>query len=321
MRLILVLCFFSGLVFVSCQNSAEDRKKVVYINSYHDGHPSSDEIMEAVLERFPSDSFHIKSYYMDTKRNPSTDYIQDKSVALLDSILIFQPDVLIVSDDNAVKYIVEPHLDQLGMPIVFCGVNGSDDEYNLPYDQVTGMIEILPVEETILALQSYYPEMNDLLVLTENTTTSRKEKVMLDTLISNLGLKVSHRLVDDFEEWKIAFRESNGKNDVIYIVTNGAIKRWESGDAVRFIKEHIQVPVFTCEDFMMPFAVFGMTKVAREQGAWAAEKAKDILEGTSPADIPVTRNMQKKTWLNHSLARKIGFAPDTASFDAITVIR
>lgn len=61
---------------------------------------------------------------------------------------------------------------------------------------------------------------------------------------------------------------------------------------------------------MMPYAVLGRTKVAKEQGIWAAQTAKKILKGENPSDIPVIRNQQSKTWLNSKLADKIQFIPD-----------
>jgi ABC-type uncharacterized transport system substrate-binding protein len=317
---IIVLILILSHSFFKCASPQFEKKRVVYINSYHRGHPSSDEIMDAVVEHFPSDSFSLKSYYMDTKRNPSTDYVQSISAQLTDTILLFDPDILIVSDDNAVKYIVQPNMDRLSMPVVFCGVNGSDKEYELSPEKVTGMIEILPVEEAVTTLQGYYPEMSKMLVLTENTTTSRKEQLMLDTLMSDFGLSVSHKLVDDFDEWKVAFKEANENEDLIYIVTHGAIRQWDHEAAVDFVHENTKVPVFTCEDFMMPYAVFGMTKVASEQGIWAAETAKKILKGKSPGDFQVTRNQLSKGWLNRDLAEKIGFNPDSLLLNTLEII-
>ena len=306
--------FVFGMACLSCSPVKYEKKKIVYINSYHRGHPSSDEIMDAILDYFPSDSFAICSYFMDTKRNPSLEYIQNISTQLYDSIVAINPDILIVSDDNAVKYIVQPHIEVLSIPVVFCGVNGSDREYNLPHNKVTGMIEVLPVAETLTTLRPYYPSMGKLLVLNENTTTSRKEKALLDTMFTRVGVSATYALVDDFDTWKTTFKKANLLYDIIYIVTHGAIKGWDHEEAVQLIHEHIQVPVITCEDFMMPYAVFGLTKVASEQGQWAAKTAKQILGGKSPVDFPVTRNQLYTTWLNVDLAERIDFQPDTTKF-------
>ena len=228
---------------------------------------------------------------------------------------------MLISDDNAVKYLVQPHLEELDMPIVFCGVNWTDVEYDLPPDKVTGMLEILPVADMIITMRSYYPDMGNLLFLSEKTTTSRKEKQLLDTLFNRVGVEVTHELVDDFEQWKVIFEEANQKYDIIYLPTHGAIKGWDHEAAVSIIGEHIQVPVVTTEDFMMPYAVFGLTKVAKEQGIWVAHTAKKILEGSEPADFPVTRNRESSYWINTSLADKIDFVPDEELLSKSNIVK
>jgi ABC-type uncharacterized transport system substrate-binding protein len=62
---------------------------------------------------------------------------------------------------------------------------------------------------------------------------------------------------------------------------------------------------------MMPYAVFGLTKVAKEQGIWVAETAKKILKGSKITDFPVTRNKESTYWINTTLAEKIDFVPDS----------
>ena len=87
----------------------------------------------------------------------------------------------------------------------------------------------------------------------------------------------------------------------------GAIKNWDHEKALRIIDQHIKVPLVTCEDFMMPYCVFGLTQTSKEQGTWAAETANKILQGTSPADIPFSRNHMTTVWINSRLAEKINF--------------
>jgi ABC-type uncharacterized transport system substrate-binding protein len=276
--------------------------------------------MDAVIEQFPSDSFKLYTYIMDTKRNTSLDYIENKAAQLYDSILIVEPDILIVSDDNAVKYLVQPYFSEMNLPIVFCGVNWSDKEYDLETVKVTGMLEILPLAEVLITMKSYYPSMNKLLVLNENTTTSRKEQLVLDSLFNRVGVSATHELVEDFDSWKTHFKEGNKKYDIIYISTNGAIKNWNKSEAIEFVHQHATVPVVTCEDFMMPYAVLGITKVAKEQGLWAAATAKRILKGESPSDIPVTRNKESAIWLNADLAEKVDFNPDKKLLERAKIV-
>lgn len=309
---ILFVLVFMLTLFQSCNEPEPSKKKIVYVNSYHRGHPPSDQITAGLIENLPADSFEIIAYFMDTKRNPSPEYIENRTAALLDSIKEIKPDLLVVSDDNAVKYLVEPNFQDHSMPVVFCGVNWSAKQYDLPGQNITGILELLPLAELLLTMKSYDPSIQKLLLLNENTTTSRKTKQLLDTLFNRVGISATHELVDDFSSWKAVFEEGNQSYDIIYLQTNAAIKGWDHDEALKFIDQHIKVPLVTCEDFMMPYSVFGMTQVSREQGTWAAETAKKILQGAKPSDIPVSRNQMVNIWINPGLAEKVGFRPDSS---------
>ena len=317
--ILLLIPLLSG--FQSCKKPGIRKNRIVYINSYHEGFPPSDQITQGVMKGFPADSFEVFSYFMDTKRNPSEAYIKKRAEELLDTIRDKKPDVLIVSDDNAMKFLVVPHFQDDPLPIVFCGVNWTVDQYDISACNITGVIEILPVAELIQTIKPYYPEMKDLLVLNENTTTSRKTKPLLDTLIGHMGIEVSQELVDDFESWKSVFQEANETHDIIYLQTRGAIKNWDHDEALSHIERYLDIPLVTCEEFMMPYAVFGLTQLSEEQGMKAAMQAKSILKGTSPADIPISRNLMTKAWINSRLAEKIDFHPDQALMDKATVYK
>ncbi len=304
----------------SCERPQVEKKKVVYVNSYHKGFPPSDQITEGVFEKLPKDSFDIITYFMDTKRNPSTEYIKDRAVMILDSIHSEHPDLLIASDDNAIKYLVAPNFHDNPLPIVFCGVNWTADQYDLSHLNITGILELLPVKESLLSLQSYYPTMQKLLVLNENTTTSRKTKPLLDDLLSGIGFTVQQALVDDFAGWISAFIDGNENFDVIYLQTRGAIKNWDHEEAVRIINQHMRIPLFTCEDFMMPYAMFGRTQISKEQGLWAAETAKKILQGTVPSEIPISKNRMSTVWINNRLAEKVNFIPNGALLSQASIV-
>ena len=316
---ILITILFAGIN--SCVEPGIEKKKVVYINSYHSGFPPTDEITSGVIENLPADSFEVVTHFMDTKRNPSLEYIMNRAEELLDTIKAEDPDLLIVSDDNAVKYLVEPHPQEIDMPVVFCGVNWSAKQYDLSEHNSTGILEILPVFELMQTMKSHYPSMQNVLVLNENTTTSRKTRPLLDTLGNSIGLEVTQQLVDDFDSWKAVFKEANQSYDIIYLQTMGAINNWNHEEALKFIDEHIKVPLVTCESFMMPYAVFGLTEISKEQGVRAAEAAKKILKGANPTQIPVSRNTMTKIWLNTRLADKINFQPDEAILSKATEVK
>jgi ABC-type uncharacterized transport system substrate-binding protein len=163
-------------------------------------------------------------------------------------------------------------------------------------------------------MKRYHPRAQTLFVLSEDSVSEESNRRAMEPLYRELGLSVSYAYAKDFDEWKRQFVAAQAA-DLIYLPTNGAVKGWDENEAREFVRLNIRRPVVTCDDFMMPYAVFGLTKVAREQGEWAARAALDILAGRRPGEIAVTRNKQTKAWLNRTLAARINFKPDAALLD------
>lgn len=294
------------LVF-SCSN---ERYRVLYINSYNEGYPPSDEIMQALAKNLPTDSFELKIEFLNSKIESSADNIHQRVDSILKLMYEFQPDIVVISDDNAMKYLVEPYASEIRVPIVFCGINWSAGQYQFSKNQITGMLEVLPLTSGLQTLKALYPQSKTLAVLSENTLSEKNNTSLLDTLYRNLGFTPEYFLVDSFAAWKQAFIQASEKFDIIYTPTNGAVKGWNEIEAKEFVYNHITKPVFTCDDFMMPYAVVGFTKVASEQGRWVAETIKRINRGEEIINIPQTRNTESKIWINSKLSEKIGFKPD-----------
>jgi TRAP-type transport system periplasmic protein len=291
--------------------SIREKKKVFYINSYHKGYAPSDDIMRGIFGVLDDEDVHLETFFMDTKRNNSPAYTEKVVKEALQKIKTFAPDLIIVSDDNAVKDIIVPHFKNGPIPVVYCGVNWSAESYGLPAKILTGMLEVLPLSEMMDTLRNYYPSARKLAILSENTISEIKNKEILDTLFRSKGYQRQYKLVDDFADWKRAFIKANQEADIIYLPTNGAISGWNNVEAENFVKEHMIKPVVTCDDFMMQFCALGFTKIAYEQGEWAALKGLEILRGKPPEEIPAEKNKRYDIWINEYLAQRIGLNPGT----------
>lgn len=295
------------MIFISgC--TAKDLHKVVYVNSYHTGYIPSDEITSSIKETLSPEKYDLNIFYLDSKRL-SGYLLKERTDSILEITRDLDPDIVIFSDDYAVKHLAERLAKDAGIPVVFCGVNWSADQYELPRNLVTGMLEVLPLKESLSFVKAHLPEASRIAIVSENSLSEQNNKTLLDTLYRNAGFQPEYLMVNDFVEWKAAFISANTTEDVIYLPTNGSIKGWNDEEARHFVNENIRKPVFTCDDFMMDFCVFGFTKVPREQGIWAAKAAIQILEGKKPGDIPLAKNSQKEIWFNEGLAGRISFSP------------
>lgn len=306
-----LICLVAGIAWAMCSQSAcsssKPPRKAFYVNSYHEGYAPSDEAMAAIRQKLTAAGVQLEIFFLDAKRHPETDEILKRSAEALDRIEKFRPDVLIASDDDAVKFVIAPHFRNGPIPAVFCGVNWSSEAYGLPSANVTGMIETVPIEPALKDLQAAYPGLRRIRILSEDSTSERNNRTLLDPLYRKLGLEPDYALVSDFGSWKKEFVKAQSEADVIYLPTMGAVAGWDEAEAKQWVAEHIRKPVFTCDDFMMPYAAYGLTKVAREQGEWAADAALKILGGARPSDIPLAVNQQARCFVNPELSAKIGF--------------
>jgi ABC-type uncharacterized transport system substrate-binding protein len=308
--------FVAALLALCCAAAlcAQERKRVFFLNSYHDGYGSSDDVMRGVRDTLAAANVELETFLMDTKRRSSEVEIEQSAAQAVAAIGRFRPDVIIASDDAAVKHVVVPHFKNGPVPVVFCGVNWSAEQYGLPTPHVTGMLEVVPIVETITEMKRYYPRAKTLFVLSEDSVSEESNRRAMGPLYRELGLRVSYAYAKDFAAWKRGFVAAQ-RSDLIYLPTNGAVKGWDEGEAREFVRRHIRRPVVTCDDFMMKYAVFGLTKVAREQGEWAAQTALAVLAGKKPGEIAVTNNRRAQAWLNRTLAARINFKPDAALLD------
>jgi len=299
----------NGLLY--SQNAAPSGavKKVFYLNSYHPGNGLSDEPMKAVGDKLNEEKIDWVYHFLDAKRNPDSKEVQQRLKESLDIVNYYKPSLIIVSDDEAVKFAVLPHFKQGSIPVLFCGVDWSCQPYGLPTPHITGILEIVPVEDTIITLRAYYPKMKNITILSDDSSLEQGNQAYLAPLYRGWGLEPEWITVSDYNHWKQAYLLANQKADVIYLPTNGTIRDWNATDARNFVKKNLRKPSFTCNDFMMPYAMFGYVNVPREQGEWIAQTALDILNGKSPKDIPVAKNAQKRAYWNPTLSKKAGFKP------------
>ncbi|GJM64351.1 ABC transporter substrate-binding protein [Persicobacter diffluens] len=298
--LILYSLFFSGC-------TSDSSKKALYINSYHVGYPSSDQISLGVLNAFHDTSITLDSICLDFKRNNSPDFIHEKVKATMEKIRAFEADILLISDDAAMAHLIKPNMDSLNTPVLYCGINWSAEKYALEPEKCSGMLEVLPIDTLLKTVKHVAPNYKSLTVLSENTLSAQNDKAVLEPIYHNNGFSVDYAFVDNFEEWKLAYQKAAKNAHLIYFPTNGAIQDWNEKEALQLIQQHPAVMV-TCDDFMMKYCLLGYTKVAIEQGNWMAGEAIALLQNSKNiTDIPVCSNQEIKKYINKSMMEIVDF--------------
>jgi ABC-type uncharacterized transport system substrate-binding protein len=277
-------------------------KRILFIDSYHDGYTWSDGTLAGVRSVLDGSGAELRVVRMDTKRNKSDEFkasAAEKVKAVIDS---YKPDVVIASDDNASKYVIKPYYKDAALPFVFCGVNWDASGYGFPYSNVTGMVEVAAVDE-LFALLGRLARGDRIGYLAADVFTAQKEKKKIESTFDMTFSEV--HFANSLSEWQSAYRELQSKVDIVLVGNAVGIDDWDADSAARFVERNAKVPSGAIHPHMTGLALVGYTKVAEEQGEWAAQAALRILGGTSPAAIPIARNKQGRLTINARIAERL----------------
>jgi len=277
-------------------------KKVLFIDSYHQGYPWSDGITSGIQSVFANTDVELMIHRMDTKRNGSEDFKKKAAMKAKAVIEQFKPDVVIATDDNASKYLIVPYYRGGDLPFVFAGVNWDASIYGYPARNVTGMVEVSAPDQ-LLQIIGTVSQGQRLGSLTGDTATGRKENENYATILDITFEEEAY--VATFEEWKQAYLAMQDKVDILLMYNNAGIQGWNDQEAVAFVEANAKIPSGSVQPWMAPYVLVAFTKDATEQGQWAATTAMEILNGRSPAEIPMTRNSRGRMIVNSKMARSL----------------
>lgn len=288
----------------------------MYISSYHQGYEWSDSIQTSIEETLAGHC-ELRQIDMDTKRNKNPEQIfaaVNHAIKVIDD---WQPDVVITSDDNAAKHLVAPHYRDSSLPFVFCGINWTLEEYGLPYSNATGIVEVAPVRtmlETAISIRRDHIKKNSTasssqnstlraLYIGANTLSEKKNFNRFALEAEDLNLNITSTFTPHFQHWEEALGNSSSY-DFVILGSNAGIEAWDNQRATEAAISPDTGLSVTNHKWMMPFSALGFIKIASEQGNWAANAALTILNGTSPADIPVASNKMWDLWANQDILDK-----------------
>ena len=284
-------------------------KKVLVITSYHEGYPWSDGEERGAKAGFQGSGAELKFLRMDTKRHQEPAFRKAAGEKAKAEIEQYKPDVVILFDDPAVQFVLQPYFKDAKLPFVFAGVNWDASKYGLPYKNATGMVEVAPVKALIGALRAY-AKGDRVGYMTVDSETERIEGPAYEKALG-APFAAAH-YAKTFAEWKEGVAKMQGEVDIVLFGNNAGLADWNDAEAKAWVLEHSKLPSGCAYDFMMPYAMLGFTKIEDEQGTWAAATGTRILKGEAPSATPITPNKESKIFMNLKLAGKAGvvFKPE-----------
>lgn len=295
--------------------------RLFWVNSYAPDDPWSREIQMGIWEELANvgiseNNLIWGAFHLDVMRyanlcddepgvSPSVEDLleSDPIIAVADAaiaaIVEFQPDIVIVSDDEAALTVI-PRYPDPNMRFVYCGVNGDPEVYNLVRPSVIGVVEEMRPLQTIEMARAFMPEAKTFLLLSDMSYTSQVsieaiQRELQETSLQEDGMPVQAdvliRSTGQWEQWQEVVHTDGLKADCIVLIGYPVL---ENQDGERLTGEEVMawmllntpVPVFALSDLaVIDGAIGGLVVSGYNQGAMAVERILRIIQGTHPSAV------------------------------------
>ncbi len=306
--LILFQLFLPALSFAD-----QDKKHVLYLNSYHNGYKWSDGLLEGVRTVLNKSQFKVdlQIEYMDAKKF-NYNVISENLFALFKEKFKNETfDSIVISDNDALNFI-NKHRQELfpGVPVVFCGINDLQ-EADIAAGNITGVVEAFDFLATLEVAKTLHPEKDHLVILIDSSTAGVTIRHQAEKIIE------SHQTGLHIEFWvQLSLEETQQrvgklpKNTFLFIAPyyqtiNGRF--FTSEEVSEAIYRHSSVPIFTSWEFMVGHgAVGGRVLSGNAHGKIAGEMTLNILQGTKAESISIIKEPSGIYVFDHKVMEKLG---------------
>lgn len=287
---ILLLCSVSEM------SLAEGRKSILVIKSYHPTYQWEVDYTRAIRDVL-AETADLEFIQLDTKHRPLSEYDQRADLAWK-AYLEIQPDLVILGDDNALKYLGQRFADT-NTPVIYLGINSNPRNYfaKLPKN-ITGVLERPLLRRSIVHMREIMGDrLGKVLILFDDGTTSKallREEFQGGRLRSVGPVNVHIRLIGDLKEWREAIITAPERGyDAIVVGLYHTIKTSNGEhvpeqEIISWSSANTTVPLFGFWKFAVgqDMTIGGLVLDSYAQGKIAATIARSVMDGEPTPAIP-----------------------------------
>lgn len=285
--LFLILFFIKQSVL-----GANEQKNILLIHSYSQEYAWTKKQHEGFInylnENIKTASLEISTEYLDTKRVEFTKEYQDEFVKYLNiKYSNYKPDVIYVSDDNALTFMLNnQNALSFKAPVVFSGINNTELKKVLDEREFSGVYEIKEIEQNIELIKSFSPQTREIYFLGDNSETYNSIKSNIQTQILKYpNLKFKFISSKKLSEVKSELQKLPNRSFVL-LTTIGAFEEDDAkhstlNNSLERLSELKNIILLSMEDAYIQHSVIGgYVTDGIKQGSLAAQKAYTILQKT-----------------------------------------
>lgn len=310
----LVLTIFLLIACITwCETVAAKDSKVLIIHSYSQGYPWTQGQHEGFIstyKAFAANYSAVRTEYLDTKRAPYSDeYGQFFKNYLEKKYQDFKPALLYVTDDDALTFALTHGVELFpSAKIIFSGVNNYQILKDLDRTRVTGIFERKDIAENLDLLKYYDPNVTEILVVGDGSSTFLAIKNKIDTALKTRP-EISPTYVIGKNKKKILDALKGKTQKYLFLTTIGSITDVTGtpltiNEIVKDIVDSNEFMIFSMEDaYVLEGVLGGYVASSRAQGQLAAEMAGNYLSGQESIleMSPVTKSPNRYLFDYHVL--------------------
>ncbi len=312
-KYILLFTLFA-LLFCVCAHANQEKKNVLYLNSYHNGYSWSDNILSGIQEVMEKSGYivDLRIEYMDTKNryDPRIEEMLHDYYKYKFNDRKF--DAVIVSDDNAFDFILR-YRDELcpGVPVVFCGINAFKSEQIEGQEKITGIIEDIEIKDNLELALRLHPDKKRMVVIGDDSVTGKAIIGRIKGIMPIFEGRLSAEYWTGFELPQLKRAASEVGEDTLLFFSPFYRRFHQQRYAVEEIISHLfettDTPIYSSWAFLLGHGILGGELTSGlTHGKTAGEMAVRIIGGTDPSEIPIVSNLQNPYRFDHRVLEKFG---------------
>lgn len=294
------------------------RPHILLISSYSSDFPTVFRQIDGVKSVLSPEKVNLDIEFMDAKRFPSSEDINEFSQRLTKKLRrLPKYDLILVADDSALNLVLEKQQELFNnTPIVFFGIN-EQSRADLPETNplITGVMEEISVKETIDLMIQLQPDARTIIALSDDTLSGKADTAKFLGYISSYpgyNLTILSLANLTWNEYALKLQAINQSSSVLLLSANKdkyqSITDFDS--SLQFIKKNLHVPLFHLWNYGIGDGIVGGALISQyDQGRNAALMAYQILQGIPPSEIPVRRDSSNPVVFDYFEMIKYGLNP------------
>ncbi len=327
MKKILAAAFL--FFFVIPNADANIKKNILILHSYHHGMNWADGVINGMKKVFNEAEakgiqFDITYEFMDTKR-----FSDEENIKILHKLYKYKYrdnnfEVILAADDAALNFLIKYRDEIFGkIPVVFTGINFFSDDIIKNNYGYTGVVEEADVPSTIDLALKLHPKTKKFVIVGDKTITSVMDRKTVRKAMPKYP-GIEFQFLEDADVFAYQrYLQGLPENTLIlamHLNTDNKGKYYSFEESFDIYSFNVKTPIYTFWDFYMNRgALGGMIVSGDAQGAEAAKKALQIIQGQPVDTIPVLKDSPNQYIFDYKLMKKFNISIGDIPADSIII--